>query len=120
MTIHAARRSTGLIRFGSVLACAALASACAGAEPQTDPAISDSKASSICQEVMGFDVSGQYYFKCRDYLKTHARPDIAPTAVKSESAEHKACHQIGLKDGTPEYGSCVETMYQYDIGSIHL
>jgi len=69
---------------------------------------------------MGFDVSGQYYFKCREYLMVHARPNAAPIFVKSESAEHQACHQVGLKDGTPEYDSCVETMYQYDAGARHL
>ena len=69
---------------------------------------------------MGFDVSGMYYFKCRDYLRAHERDAPTPIPVKAETAEHKACHQIGLQDDTHDYADCVETMYQLDFGSVHL
>jgi len=109
------------IRLASTLSFTVLLAACADAQPQpSGPTISQAELGEICSHLMGFDVSGQYYFKCREYLKVHGRPDAAPVLVQSETAEHQACHRVGLEDGTPEYDDCVATMYRYDFGSIHL
>jgi len=106
-------RPAALTRYASAGAISLALGACAtpGSTPTTVASdASAAKIGDICSSVMGFDVSGMYYFKCRDYLRAHERDAPTPIPVKAETAEHKACHQIGLQDDTHDYADCVETM----------
>ena len=116
-----ARLRGRVLPLGSALIVAAGLCACAGPTVSAAPTVESTRmAGNICSGLMGFDVSSLYYFKCRDYLGSHARDGIAPVPVKSKSPEHQACHLIGLKDNTDDYDHCIQTMYQYDFGSVHL
>jgi hypothetical protein len=118
------RSRAGLPIIGGVLVAALLCSCAtelaalnpfaAGKEPTVDH---------ICADTMALDVAGPYYPSCKDYLSRHVRapaPNAGITPDRgSESSEHKACLQIGLARDTPEYKSCVQEMYQLDLGARH-
>ena len=110
-----------LLKVAGFLA-ATLLGACATAETAAPPAaISTAEVGNICANEMAFDVTGPYYANCRNYLLRHARAQLVlAAAAVSEPAEHKACLRIGLAKGSPDYGACVQEMYQLDLGSQHL
>jgi hypothetical protein len=128
MLLHAGAamigRNSGLDRSVVLAICACLATPLAGgcASPQTgaNAAISETKLGDICANSMSFDVAGPYYANCKAYLRQHGRAEVALNTSASEPAEHKACRQVGLAEGSPEYQNCVQEMYQLDLGSAHL
>jgi hypothetical protein len=105
---------------GAILATALLG-ACASpaATPSQQAALSNQKIGDICEETMSFDVSGFYFPKCVDYLRSHARSQTVAVNM-AEPAEHRACLEAGLPDGSPEYQRCVQEMVQLDLGATHL
>ena len=115
---------TCLPKFRMMSAAAAgmiLAGACAPPPaPSVQVNVSDQKIQGICAEQMSFDVSGIYYAKCRDYLRMHSVASVEVASTTSQPAEHKACLEIGLTKDSPEYHSCVQELYQLDLGSAHL
>jgi hypothetical protein len=102
-------------------ACLLLFGACTTpASPPTQVAAEvNEKAGDICQRTMSFDVSGFYFSKCVDYLNAHSQPQKVAVNM-SAPAEHRACGEIGLAEGSPEFMSCVQQMYQLDLGAQHL
>lgn len=102
---------SALVLLGACAAPAAL--------PAQAAAISNEKVGDICERTMSFDVSGFYFSKCVDYLGAHAQPQKVAVNM-SAPAEHRACGEIGLADSSPEFKSCVQEMYQLDLGAQHL
>jgi len=98
-----------------------LLGACAAPEtpPKQVAAVADVKIGDICQQTMSFDVSSFYFPKCIDYLRSHVQPQKVAVNMSSP-AEHRACGEVGLADGSPEFKSCVQEMYQLDMGAQHL
>jgi hypothetical protein len=98
-----------------------LAGACsAPPAPSVEAKVPDQKIDGICAEQMSFDVAGMYYPKCVDYLRAHSVASVDVASTTSQPAEHKACLEIGLTRDSPEYQSCVQELYQLDLGSAHL
>lgn len=120
--IIAGRRSGHAAKtVGAVIMMALLGACQSPSAPLAQTARSTQRIGDVCQETMSFDVSGFYFPKCVEYLSRHAQPEQqVAAAVVSEAAEHRACHQIGLADGSPEYQSCVQEMVQLDLGAGHL
>jgi hypothetical protein len=87
--------------------------------PAPQVALSTQKIGDICEETMSFDVSGAYFPKCMDYLRNHATSQRVAVNM-AEPAEHRACQEIGLASGSPDYQSCVQEMVQLDLGAAHL
>jgi hypothetical protein len=116
---------SGKLSGGAALIATALLCACARPAVETPHSlISDEKISDICADMLSFDVAGLYYHSCKDYLRAHSHGPITMAvtdkSLDSEPAEHKACHEIGLADGTEDYKSCVQEIYQLDLGSQHI
>ena len=91
-------------------------------QPAPDPqtAMSNMKIGNICARTMSFDVTGPYFYKCEDYLRSHAQPQAVAVATTSKQAEHRACSAVGLEEGSESYRRCVQDMYQLDLGAAHL
>jgi hypothetical protein len=87
--------------------------------PAPQAALSPQKIGDICEETMGLDVSGAYFPKCIDYLRSHATTQRVAVNM-AEAAEHRACQEIGLANGSPDYQNCVQEMVQLDLGAAHL
>lgn len=116
------RKNIG-VRTGCIVPAAALVFLGACATPKVPPtqlgAVSNQKIGDICEETMSLDVSGFYFSKCVDYLNSHAQ--LQKVAVNlTGPAEHRACSAIGLAVGSPQFESCVQEMYQLDLGAAHL
>jgi hypothetical protein len=90
------------------------------AQAAEDPAaIPVQKIDSICATELSYDVTGPYYQSCRNYLRRHFRAQ--PVAIHlDEPADHRACEQIGLPNGTDDWRRCVQELYQLDISADHL
>jgi len=88
--------------------------------PSPETAALDARIGDICAGTMTFDVTGPYFAKCQDYLRSHAQSQRVAINTTSKQAEHRACGQIGLAEGSPEYQSCVQEMYQLVLGAAHL
>ncbi len=82
-------------------------------------ALSAQKIGDICEETMSLDVSGAYFPKCMDYLRSHATAQRVAVNMTAP-AEHRACQEIGLANGSADYQSCVQEMVQLDLGAAHL
>lgn len=103
---------------GLVLLAACESPRVAGAE-EIASAIPVEKIDSICATELGHDVTGPYYQSCRNYLRRHFQPQ--PVAIHlDEPAEHRACEQIGLAKGTPDYGRCVQELNLLEVSADHL
>jgi hypothetical protein len=101
----------------------ALLAACDGARvaqaAEDSSAIPTQKIDSICDRELSYDVTGPYYHSCRNYLRRHVQAQ--PAAVNAgEPAEHRACEQIGLPQGTLDWRRCVQELYQLDVSAAHL
>jgi hypothetical protein len=105
---------------GAALALALLGACASPAATPQQATVSNQKIGDICEETMSFDVSGFYYPKCVDYLSSHAQPRWIAGVTTSKEAEYRACSEVGLEEGSPEYQSCVQEMYQLDLGATHL
>lgn len=118
---HAFRRDRQ-VAFAGLLGLAVLV---AGYNPpaalasEEHPAVSNERIDDICAGELSYDVTGPYFYSCRNYLRGHVRAR-AVAAHADEPAEHRACEQIGLARDTPEWRRCVQELYQLDISADHL
>ena len=107
--------------FMAALTAAALLCACEGAPAAPELlALSDQSIGDICAHGLSFDVTGPYYASCKNYLRRHAVAQPAATIAWAGSPEHRACQRIGLEDGTPDFGRCVQELNQLDVSAAHL
>lgn len=82
-------------------------------------AIPTQKIDSICDKELSFDVTGPYYYSCRNYLRRHVQAQAA-VVQPGAPAEHRACEQIGLPKDTREWHLCVQELYQLGVSAAHL
>jgi hypothetical protein len=107
------------VTLGAALLSALLAGCESPSALAPQSALSPQKIGDVCEETMSLDVSGAYFPKCVDYLRSHATTQRVVVNM-TEPAEHRACQEIGLANGSPDYQSCVQEMVQLDLGAAHL
>jgi hypothetical protein len=77
--------------------------------------VSDAKIGDICSREMAFGVTSFNFTGCLNVLRSHTASPAKEAAAKPEPPDRRACREIGLQEGLPEYETCVQQLYQLVI-----